>query len=85
MAMLKLGLVLTILLVATTFNMVWFSNTHVDAARNADMDISGLERRLLPQLNSWVTCNNKCIVNSDCHGCWFCCTCTTWKLCGYIA
>ncbi|OIT04682.1 hypothetical protein A4A49_38212 [Nicotiana attenuata] len=79
MALLKFGLVITILLTAFTTDVMWFSKTQVMAARNVDPNnVSGLRRKLLPQLNNiLLTCGNACGITNgeDCSDCWFCCDC----------
>ncbi|KAK4726224.1 hypothetical protein R3W88_031141 [Solanum pinnatisectum] len=67
MALLKHGSIFTIL----------FAATILVAVREVNNDLSGLERRLLPQLqiNNWVTCNRVCHSQSDCSDGWFCKTC----------
>ncbi|KAJ8557330.1 hypothetical protein K7X08_002955 [Anisodus acutangulus] len=72
MALLKFGLILSVLLMATAMNTVWFSKTQVLGARDVKRNFSQLERRLLPQLN---TCERICNSDSDCSDCWICCRC----------
>ncbi|OIT07497.1 hypothetical protein A4A49_44136 [Nicotiana attenuata] len=72
MAFLKLSLILATLIIAATMNAPWSSNTNVVSARDVDYDISGIERRILPQLN---TCGRLCISTVDCGDCIICCTC----------
>ncbi|OIT21537.1 hypothetical protein A4A49_34020 [Nicotiana attenuata] len=54
------------------FNLLWFSKMQVMAARDIDYDVSPMERRLLPQLN---TCLRSCTSDSDCSDCILCCHC----------
>ncbi|OIT30900.1 hypothetical protein A4A49_27480 [Nicotiana attenuata] len=79
MGLLKFGLVITILLTAFTTDVMWFSKRQVMAARNVDPNnVSGLTRKLLPQLNDILpTCGKACGISNgeDCSGCWFCCDC----------
>ncbi|OIT08805.1 hypothetical protein A4A49_45247 [Nicotiana attenuata] len=82
MALLKMGFVFTVLLIAA-MNMAWFSETHLVVARNVARDLSGVERRLLSQLN---TCFRSCEINYDCNDCWTCCTCAGYpgyKICRF--
>ncbi|KAK4722246.1 hypothetical protein R3W88_012479 [Solanum pinnatisectum] len=88
MASFKFGLIFTtLLLMATTIDVMWFSKTKVMAARNVDSYVlSGLKRRLLPQLNDVITCGTLCGPHSptdyDCSDCWYCCDCRqeSWDL-----
>ncbi|KAK6773149.1 hypothetical protein RDI58_028387 [Solanum bulbocastanum] len=76
MALLKHGSIFTILFVATILTICW-SLRQVVAVREVNNDLSGIERRLLPQvqINDWVTCNRVCHSQSDCSDGWICKRC----------
>ncbi|KAK4377856.1 hypothetical protein RND71_004152 [Anisodus tanguticus] len=75
MALLKLGFVFSILLMAATINMSSFSKRQLVAARDVDFELSGLEKRLLPQVENLFTCNSRCTTDSDCSDGWICWKC----------
>nr|XP_009776611.1 PREDICTED: fruit-specific protein-like [Nicotiana sylvestris]XP_016442748.1 PREDICTED: fruit-specific protein-like [Nicotiana tabacum] len=76
MALLKLGQFFTILLIAATVNSSWLSKKQVLAGQVVDYNLSGLKRRLLPQLNDLWTCQRPCTTKDDCNDCWVCCYCS---------
>ncbi|OIT07853.1 hypothetical protein A4A49_05366 [Nicotiana attenuata] len=74
MALLKLSFIITILIMTTIVNVPWFlTKQQVIATPDVDHVLSGLKRRVLPQLN---TCLRPCTSDSDCSDCWTCCTCS---------
>ncbi|OIT34352.1 hypothetical protein A4A49_05975 [Nicotiana attenuata] len=74
MARFKLSFVISILLMTITINMSQFFMRQV-LAIEVDLELSGLKRRLLPQLNEWLTCDRNCGSHSDCSDGWFCRRC----------
>ncbi|KAK4373256.1 hypothetical protein RND71_008640 [Anisodus tanguticus] len=41
----------------------------ITTANHVDQELSGLKRRLLPQVDGFMTCGKTCSTKSDCHGC----------------
>ncbi|KAM3361210.1 hypothetical protein P3S68_016064 [Capsicum galapagoense] len=77
MASFKFGLIFSVLLMAATIDVMWFSMMQVAAVRNVDPTLGGLKRRLLPQLNDIFTCGRPCISDEACRtDCILCCSCT---------
>ncbi|OIT32380.1 hypothetical protein A4A49_27980 [Nicotiana attenuata] len=74
MALLRFAFVLTVLLMTTTINVSWFSETHVLASRDIDRDLLGLEKRLLSPFKL-MTCGRDCVYNDCKDDCWVCCRC----------
>lgn len=61
-------------------NMSWFLKTEVLAAPDVNYDVSGLKRRLLPQIIDFTLIYYRvCNFDSDCNDCWSfsCCRCLT--------
>lgn len=65
-------MILIIVMVIFSVNLMEFSKIQVMAARDVDNDLSKIQGRLLPRLN---TCFRSCKSNSDCSDCWVCCSC----------
>lgn len=63
------------MLVNVSVNVSWLSKTQVLSARDVDYDLSGLKKRLLPQLDLEWTCGRQCTSDSECKDCWICCWC----------
>ncbi|OIT19830.1 hypothetical protein A4A49_53467 [Nicotiana attenuata] len=74
MALFKFDVVFTIIVMVAIVNASWFAKIHVIAARDmVGQELSGLKRRLLPQLN---TCFRSCTSHKNCSSdCWICCYC----------
>ncbi|OIS95985.1 hypothetical protein A4A49_58709 [Nicotiana attenuata] len=83
MAVFKLGFILTVLLMTTTMDVLWYSKTNV-LAWNVEHDFSRVERCLLPQLNDALTCGKDCQTNDDCSDCWVCCKCDVLSRCDVV-
>ncbi|KAK4345877.1 hypothetical protein RND71_036053 [Anisodus tanguticus] len=75
MACLKFSFIFSILLMAATINVLLFSKRQVLAARDVDFELSGFEKRLLPQVEDIFTCNSRCTTDSDCSDGWICWKC----------
>ncbi|OIT01016.1 hypothetical protein A4A49_07153 [Nicotiana attenuata] len=72
MMLLKHSFVLAILIMVATANVPLLTNTKVEAVLDVDHNLSGMRKRLLPQLN---TCFRSCTSSLDCNDCWVCCAC----------
>ncbi|OIT01017.1 hypothetical protein A4A49_07155 [Nicotiana attenuata] len=68
----KHSFVLAILIMVATTHLTILTNTTVGATQDVDLNLLGMRKRLLPQLN---TCLRSCKSSLDCNDCWVCCAC----------
>nr|XP_009764482.1 PREDICTED: fruit-specific protein-like [Nicotiana sylvestris] len=76
MALLKINYFFVFLLMAAIINLSWFSEIQGVAARDIDHGLSGLKKRLLPQVDDYIfTCYRPCTEDKECSDCALCCSC----------